>query len=352
MSIRIRPSCLGMGLVLLLSACGGGQDTHEFTDIRERKKPRHNVPADLTAAQRLGLERRHAQARAPLKWTTPAGWEEYDAGSKMRTASWRVSGQPETDCSLTLLPRQGPAASNVNRWRKEMGLPPIDEAAVTKMPRRDVLGVQGIYVDLTGDFGGGRGTGGALANARMLGLILQGPSSAVFLKFTGPADAVGAQQGAFGALVKSLVFNSPGGGASTVKLQCDTPADWKEQPPMPMREGTYVPEDMPDGWCYIGQIGGGIAPNLNRWRREMGQSPLSDVEIGALPKIPFGDSEGLFLEVEGKFQGTGGPVQDNARLYGFIAARGRMFVFVKMVGPKGKMEAQKDRFLALCKSFR
>lgn len=351
MSIRIKSPRLFAGLALLLSACGGGQETHEFTDIRERKQPRHKVPAALTPAQRLGLERRRVQQRAPLAWTTPAGWEEYEAPSKMRTASWRVSGEPGTDCSLTRLPPQGPAASNVNRWRAEMGLPAIDEAAVAQMPRRKVLGVEGVYVDLTGDFSGGRGTGGALKSARMLGLILQGPGTAVFLKFVGPAHVVAAQEANFEALVKSLVFNSPSG-AAMAKLRWDAPANWKEQPKRAMREATYVPEDMPAGWCYIGQIGGGIAPNLNRWQAEMGQPPLSPTALRALPKIPFGGSEGVFLDVEGTFRGTGGPVQQDARLYGFIAARGRMFVFVKMVGPKAQMEAQKERFLALCKSLR
>jgi hypothetical protein len=354
-----RTFCLCTVLPALLSACGG-EESHEFTDVRDRKAPRHQVPPNLSPEERLGLSpQTPPQRKLPITWTTPKGWEEYDAGSQMRAASWRVVGRLKSDCSLTLLPSGGGMAANVNRWRKEMNLEPLDPAAVAALPTRTMLGMDGTYIDFSGSFSGGRGGSGPITEARMLGVILEGPSAAVFVKFTGPAEVVSENKAAFESLVDSMVFDraaaagAPGAGTPTAeKLTWAAPQGWALQPPRPMREATFLPEDMPEGWCYIGLIGGGIEPNLNRWRGEMGQPPLSAVEIAAQPKIPFAGGEGVFQELTGSFRGTGGEPQDNATMFAFVAPRGpRMFVFVKMVGPSAKMGAQKERFLALCRSL-
>ena len=349
--------------VSCLAACGGKEESYEFTDVRERRQPRHDVPPNLTPEKRLGLVERKAR-RLPLRWKTPEGWEEYDAGSEMRAASWRVKGEPKTDCSMTLLPSMGGLAANVNRWRGEMGQVPLDETAIAGLPKRTLVGMEGTYVDIEGDFSGGRSSGGPIPNARMLGLILQGPQSSLFMKFTGPADVVGQNKAAFDSLLDSMEMTVPGasahggsggadaGGARPGALKWTTPDKWKPQARRPMREATFIPEDMPEGWCYIGLIGGGIEPNLNRWRGEMGASPLSSQGIAKLPKIAFAGSEGVFQELDGDFRGTGGAPQENATMYAFVGERGpNMFVFVKMVGPREKMAAQKERFQELCRSL-
>ena len=363
MRILSRTACLIAGLALVLTACGGGEETHEFTDIRERSQPRHSVPPGLTPEERLGLKERAQKRRLPITWKTPAGWEEYDAGSEMRAASWRVKGEPQTDCSLTLLPSRGGLAANVNRWRGEMGLAALTEGGEKTLPTRTMLGMKGTYVDLEGSFSGGRGSAGAIAKARMLGVILRGPTASVFVKFTGPGEVVGKSKEGFEELVDSMVFDptgtgaapggAPPGAAPAGKLAWDAPEKWAAQPRRPMREATFIPQDLPTGWCYIGLIGGGIEPNLNRWRGEMGQAPLSAEAIKREPTLSFGDSKGVFQELTGDFRGTGGAPAADATMYAFIGPRGpRMFVFVKMVGPRAEMGAQKERFVALCKSLR
>ena len=64
------------------------------------------------------------------------------------------------------------------------------------------------------------------------------------------------------------------------------------------------------------------------------------------------DTEAILLDLEGDFRGTGGPAQENARMFGVICPRGQRAVFIKMVGPKDGMEAQKENFVAFCKSLR
>jgi len=291
-------------------------------------------------------------------WKTPAGWEEYK-GSSMRAASWRVSGHAQTDCSLTMLPKAGGGVvSNVNRWRGEMGLDALDAAAVAKLPRKKLLGATGTYIDLSGDFSGGRGTGGPVKNARMLGIVAEGASAAVFLKFAGPADVVGKEQKHFEELAASLAFKPsaaarpPAGGSSAGPTTWQVPEGWVEQPKKMMRVVTLVPKDLPDAWCYASVVGGGMVPNLNRWRGEMGQAGLTEMQIAQLPKFQVLGKPSVLLEVTGDFAGTGGPPLKGAKMLGVVCPLGGRDLFIKMVGPADKLDTQRERFLEFCKSMK
>jgi len=69
----------------------------------------------------------------PIKWTTPEGWTEIPPSS-MRYASFSVSAQDgdKIDISVVTFPGDGGSdADNVNRWRGQIGLAPVDANAVT-----------------------------------------------------------------------------------------------------------------------------------------------------------------------------------------------------------------------------
>jgi hypothetical protein len=305
--------------------------------------------------------------RAHFAWTTPAGWDDEPAGG-MRQGSWRVHGEPKTDCSLVVLAGGGGGMlANVNRWRGEMGLQPLDAAGLAKLPRHELLGGQAVYVDMTGRFSGGRGRTGAIDDARMLGLILEVGQAALFLKFTGPAKVVGANRAAFEALASSL---GPGGEASADPhaggapqgagtdaggYAFDVPKGWTQQPARMMRVATFVPDDLPAAWCYITRLagdGGGLDLNVNRWRGEMGQAPLDAAALAKLERIPMLGGQAVLLDVEGDFHGTGGPALEKARMVGAICERPGHVVFVKMVGPAASLQGEVARFRQLCSSLR
>jgi hypothetical protein len=69
----------------------------------------------------------------PIKWTAPEGWTEIPPSS-MRYASFSVPAQDggKIDISIVTFPGDGGSdADNVNRWRRQMGLAPVDANAVT-----------------------------------------------------------------------------------------------------------------------------------------------------------------------------------------------------------------------------
>jgi hypothetical protein len=69
----------------------------------------------------------------PIKWTTPEGWTEVPPSS-MRYASFSAPAEDDgkIDISVVTFPGDGGSdADNVNRWRGQMGLAPVDANAVT-----------------------------------------------------------------------------------------------------------------------------------------------------------------------------------------------------------------------------
>jgi hypothetical protein len=69
----------------------------------------------------------------PIKWKAPEGWTEVPPSS-MRYASFSASSDEggKIDISVVTFPGDGGSdADNINRWRQQMGLAPVDANAVT-----------------------------------------------------------------------------------------------------------------------------------------------------------------------------------------------------------------------------
>src|SRR5262245_48698828 len=81
----------------------------------------------------LSVNERGSQA-GRLKWTAPKGWKEL-AGSGMRVASFSVPGKAEMSV-VTLPGDAGGELANVNRWRNQIGLPPLDQKALDAAAKR------------------------------------------------------------------------------------------------------------------------------------------------------------------------------------------------------------------------
>jgi hypothetical protein len=66
-------------------------------------------------------------ADGPLAWTLPADWAVAPT-QQMRLANFTIAGGGA--CGLFLFPGGGDRLANVNRWRGQAGLPPLDAAAL------------------------------------------------------------------------------------------------------------------------------------------------------------------------------------------------------------------------------
>lgn len=146
----------------------------------------------------------------------------------------------------------------------------------------------------------------------------------------------------------------PGGEAPAAHFSYTTPTGWQEQPLTPMRAVNLKVGEASE--CYVSELGGsggGLASNLNRWRKQMGQPELSEADIAALPKRTLLGQEASLISISGTFSGMGGTApKENYRMLGVALSTADHAVFVKLTGPQAEVEketANFDTFIASLK---
>lgn len=134
-------------------------------------------------------------AGAPLKYTLPPGWQEKPL-TTMRLASFNAPGPNGKQADVSVVSLSGMAGgdlANVNRWRDQVKLAPIDEAALTNSAEHvKANGHDYLLVDLAG------------GEQRIVAAILDEKGRSWFIKMTGDAAAVAAQKNAFSDFLRSL----------------------------------------------------------------------------------------------------------------------------------------------------
>lgn len=336
-----------------------------------------------------------APAEGGYTWTVPAGWENKEPGM-MRVANLGISSQPDVECYLTELNGSaGGLESNLNRWQQQMNQPALTPEQIAALPKKPLLGGEASYITIDGTYGG---MSGAVVkeNFRMYGLALVNDTKSLFVKMTGPKDVLAAEEANFLAFAASL-GNAPAPEAAPEAAPAEAPAP--EATPAPMPEsaapapqaaaenphgvadptpaGGFNPDAIqwtaPEGWqqgpekmmrvvtyttgsaeCYIttlaGEAGGALS-NINRWAKQMGQTPLDEAAVAALPKIAVLGAESPLTEFAGSFTDMGGASKPDYKMLGALASAGGSTFFIKMVGPGSEIDAQKANFIAFCGSL-
>ena len=122
----------------------------------------------------------------------PTGWTVNPRPGPMRLLELRAG---ESVVSLTYLQgNAGGLAPNVNRWRGQVGLASLDDAAGSAKPF-EFMGGDGHYVELAG------------AEKSMLVIFRLGPPFSLFLKMDGASGAVLKEKAAFEAFARSVRVN-------------------------------------------------------------------------------------------------------------------------------------------------
>jgi hypothetical protein len=100
----------------------------------------------------------------------------------------------------------GPVDLNIERWKSQF-LGPNGKVAEAKIGKRVVHGLTTTTIDSSGAYtgmGGPQGGAPAVPGYRLLGAILEGPGGNIFIKFTGPAKTMAANQPKFEQLLASF----------------------------------------------------------------------------------------------------------------------------------------------------
>jgi hypothetical protein len=144
-------------------------------------------------------------AASGFTFETPEGWQPQPA-SAMRVASFRVPAVQGRGAEVSVTVLAGPAggeAGNVNRWRGQIGLPPVDAEAIA----RSATVVEGAgTVFRVFDLESAAPAPEDGQPTRMLAAILPRSERTWFVKMTGAAPHVAGQREAFARFLRSLQF--------------------------------------------------------------------------------------------------------------------------------------------------
>lgn len=133
---------------------------------------------------------------SPLKFETPEGWKS-SPGSAMRLASLAAEHESgSVDISVIQLPGGGDVLSNINRWRGQIDLEPVDAA-----------GLEAIVEEVTIDAESGQLTLLDGPEQAILAAILDRDGVKWFFKMQGPKAAVAAENERFRQFLKSVTIS-------------------------------------------------------------------------------------------------------------------------------------------------
>ena len=160
------------------------------------------------AASQVNFDRLMAEAQqakppppapdvASPTWAKPAGWAEKPR-TAMRLGNF-TAGDGQAEITLMTFPGDvGGLLANVNRWRDQSGLPPVDAAGLASATERvSVAGTPAALVEAVGDKNGSISVYHPVGNQTW------------FYKITGPSAVVTTEKGAFMGFLQSIRFPKP-----------------------------------------------------------------------------------------------------------------------------------------------
>lgn len=196
----IRSFTFTLSIVFLLSGCDKPEPTTYTIPKEDRsavvpgQDPPVAPPEDSSKMQVLPGMEEAAQEAPELTYTVPEAWEEFPPQS-VRKANFRVSdANGNAEVAVTVFPGDvGGTLANVNRWRGQIGLDPLDAEKLSSVTRPFTISDHGgLLVDLQGP------------EQSILGGILSFHGSTWFFKLQGATGTVAEQADAMEVFLSSV----------------------------------------------------------------------------------------------------------------------------------------------------
>jgi hypothetical protein len=244
------------------------------------------------------------KADAPLTWTLPAGWKE-EKGLPNRYTTFHLGPKEKPiELTVTMLGKEAAAVlPNVNRWRRQLGLPPVDAAGLAELTKEiKINGETGVQVDMTGSKTAG-----------------------------GPAMPMVGQLG----VKRSFNYQKPAG--------------WQEEPHpergmMPREALFQVGDGGAPAEVSVTALGGGgdLTANVTRWAGQVGAPAVAPDQVDKFPKIAVAGRDSPYIDLAGK----------KGRILVVVVSAGDKTWFFKMQGPSEVVEKHKAEFEEFLKSVK
>lgn len=357
-----RPALLNaLGLALLaLALAGCGRDNVQVYRLSNDDSSSSTPPPNNTAAAPAPNDNSTAQPQ--LHWTLPSGWTEVAPGA-MSIATFKVSGQNGAEAEVSVVPLPGSAGgdtANVNRWRGQVGLPAATAEELQKAGEPVQIGDQpATLYDLVASDN----------TKRILGAMQDRSGTTWFFKMNGEAGLVEEQKPQFTAFLQSLTFaavtqaeglppgHPPIGGAeqSAPMMSAGTapankpawtvPTGWQEVPAAQFLLAEYAISGANGAKAEVNVAqlngnGGGVLPNVNRWRGQIGLDPVDEIGLTKVTTtMAVAGGQATFVDMTGKDMSG-----ESMRLVAAIVPTGDQTWFYKLMGDEKVVADQKDAF--------
>jgi hypothetical protein len=327
---------------------------------------------DLPAPSAMATPPAPATARPQIKWTLPAGWAEKPA-TEFRVASFNVPGNngQVADVAVTPLPATGHELELVNMWRSQMQLPPLSGPDPDKGTETVAVGTNSARLF---DVASEKAVIGDGLRGRMLIATLTREGTSWFFKMTGEESFVSGQKPVFLQFLKSVSFEDANDTASSMAdahasmnagpavaatdagspSPWTAPTDWKSLPPSQFLVAKYAINGTGGkaevNVSMLSGEGGGVQMNVNRWRGQLGLSPVDEDGLAGLTgSLDTPGGKAVTVDLKGTNKQTGQPHQ---RLIGVILPQGGQTWFYKLMGDEAIVAEQKDAFTKFVQSPR
>uniref|UniRef100_A0A7C2NYL4 Uncharacterized protein n=1 Tax=Schlesneria paludicola TaxID=360056 RepID=A0A7C2NYL4_9PLAN len=257
-------------------------------------------------------------------WTLPAGWTQQPE-SGMRFATVIVDAEkPLLELTVIALPTaasdpQEQVLANVNRWRGQLSLPPIELSALSHETET---------------------------------LPLSNGDVATLVNYIGTTKPGGGMTPPFASALNRPFAPSPGKADPTGEssFTAQTPDGWSTGKVGGMRKAAFVVEDEERGQraevtvIDLSRDAGDRLANVNRWRGQIGLEPINEAQLqSSMERIDIAGESGDFVELTGS---------NGDSILGVIIDRGDKTWFFKLQGPTAIATAQKANFLAYVRSVK
>lgn len=298
------------------------------------------------------------------KWQLPADWKE-TAGNDVVMSKIVVpsEGKP-LEISVTALPWRDDLLGNVNRWRTQLHLPPTTERRLGEDIEQTKAGDKPItLVDLRGHFGGSSmsppfASAGAAAGQRPAGNEPSNlpPGHPPLDANTSNLPAGHPDIGNSGTPPPSAPSTGPPM-ADVPTPKFTAPADWRALPAGGLRKAAYAIGDEQHGALltlinFPAMEGPMIADplqNVNRWRGEVGLTPVKPEELGkATESIDVDGTTATYVPAIPDAANS----QSNLAELAAMIKNGDQIWFLKLKGDRDVVVAQEAAFKNFLKSLR
>jgi len=284
----------------------------------------------------------------------------------MSIASFWIPGNEGQGAEVSAMPMPGESASNlsllVNIVRQSAGLKPMRDEEIEKLAETVQIGeAKARLVDLSG----ATATSGETQTNQIVLAVFPRAGTTWFFKMAGSASLVSSQKTAFLDFLKSIKFQEVSGqlevagnsassgtleasaGTARARPQWEVPGSWQEVPPTEFLLAKFLLTGPRDAKAEVtvsvfSGSAGGIAGNVNRWRKQLTLPELPESEASKqVSPLDLAGGKAMLVDMSGQDSRTG----RKARLLGVIFPQGGQTWFYKLMGDEAVAEQEKAAFL-------